>query len=76
LASAIESTLFSNLLLEHRQVLEGERARRLDVVVEAVLDRRADAQAGAGQDMLQGRCQDVRARVPERVVRVGRRLGR
>ena len=52
-------------LLQRDQVLRGERSLGREVVVEAVLDRRPDAQLGAGKEVLDGLRQDMRGRVPE-----------
>jgi hypothetical protein len=54
-------------LLELRQVLRLERLRHVEVVVEAVLDRRADAELGLGEDVLHGLGQHVRGRVAQHV---------
>ena len=54
-----------HLLLEGREVLGGEGPLGVEVVVEAVLDRRADAELGAGEQLLHGLGQHVRGRVPD-----------
>ena len=49
----------------------------VEVVVEAVLDRRADAQLGLGEQLLDGLGQHVRGRVPQdRAALVGARSRR
>ena len=66
-------------LVEVGQVLRGERPRDVEVVVEAVLDRRADAELGVRERLLHGLRQHVRGGVPDHrpaVLGVGRdRLG-
>ncbi|AIY17733.2 Serine phosphatase RsbU, regulator of sigma subunit [Pimelobacter simplex] len=57
--------------LELDQVLGDERGRHVEVVVEAVLDRRADAELGVGEDLLHGLRQHVGGRVPQDVEAVG-----
>ena len=54
-------------LLDRGQVLGDERARQVEVVVEAVLDRRADAQLRAGEQVEHRLGHDVRGRVAHRV---------
>ncbi len=49
--------------LDRLEVVGGERARQLEVVVEAIVDRRADAQAGAGEQVQHGLGHDVRRAV-------------
>ena len=55
--------------LDAREVVGGERAAvgQLEVVVEAVLDRRADAEGGAGPQVEHRLGHDVRGRVADRV---------
>ena len=66
-----------HLLLELGQILRGERGGHVEVVVEAVLDRRADAELGVREQVLDGLREDVRGRVPDdRQTLVGRRLHR
>jgi hypothetical protein len=52
-------------LLERGQVLRGERLVDREVVVEAVADRRADAELGLRELLLHGLGQHVRRRVPD-----------
>jgi len=52
-------------LLERREVFGGERALDVEVVVEAVADRRADAELGLGEQLLHGLREHVRGRVPQ-----------
>jgi hypothetical protein len=54
-----------HLLLDGGQVLGRERARHLDVVVEAVLDRRAHAQVGVREQPLDRGGHDVRGGVAD-----------
>ena len=60
-----------HLLLERREVLGGEGPLGVEVVVEAVLDRRADAELGAGEELLHRLGQHVRGRVPDHRAAVG-----
>ena len=60
-----------HLLLEGREVLGGEGPLGVEVVVEAVLDRRADAEPGAGEQLLHGLGEHVRGRVPDDRAPVG-----
>jgi hypothetical protein len=64
-----------HLLLEGGEVLGRERPLGIEVVVEAVLDRRADAQPGAGEQLLHGLREDVRGRVADDRAPVGARGG-
>ena len=57
-------------LLEVREVLGGERAIDGEVVVEAVLDRRADAELGLGEFLLDGLREHVRRRVADHAAAV------
>ena len=52
------------------QILGRQRAGQLEVVVEAVLDGRADAQLRAGEQVHDGLGHDVRGRVAHRVERI------
>ena len=52
-------------LLERREVVRGERALDVEVVVEAVADRRADAELGLGEQLLHRLGEHVRGRVPQ-----------
>ena len=52
-------------LFEVGQILRGERPVDLEVVVEAVLDRRADAEFRVRELLLHGLGQHVRGRVPD-----------
>jgi len=52
-----------HLVLDGGEVLGRERARHLDVVVEAVLDRRPDAEVRVGEQLLDGGGHHVRSRV-------------
>ncbi|MGX1268792.1 hypothetical protein RKD18_001986 [Streptomyces phaeoluteigriseus] len=56
-----------HLLLDGLEVLGRERLLDVEVVVEAVLDRRADAQLGLGEDLLHGLRHDVRGGVAQDV---------
>ena len=56
-----------HLLLDGLEILRRERPGDLEVVVEAVLDRRADAQLGLGEDLLHGLGHDVRGGVAQDV---------
>lgn len=56
-----------HLLLDGLEVIGGEGAGHVEVVVEAVLDRRADAQLGLGEQLLHGLRHDVRGRVAQDV---------
>ena len=61
-----------HLLLELGQVLRGERRGHVEVVVEAVLDRRADAQLRVREQLLHRLREHVRGRVPDDREAVGR----
>ena len=52
-------------LLQRLEILRRERARHVEVVVEAVGDRRADAELGLGEHVLHGLGQHVGGRVPD-----------
>ena len=56
-----------HLLLDGLEVLGGERLLDVEVVVEAVLDRRADAELGLGEELLHGLGHDVRGGVAQDV---------
>lgn len=56
-----------HLLLDGLEVIGGEGLRDVEVVVEAVPDRRADAQLGLGEELLHGLRHDVRGRVAQDV---------
>ncbi len=56
-----------HLLLDGLQVLRGEGPGHVEVVVEAVADRRADAELGLGEQLLHGLRHDVRGRVAQDV---------
>ena len=56
-----------HLLLDGLEVLGRERLLDVEVVVEAVLDRRADAQLGLGEELLHGLRHDVRGGVAQDV---------
>ncbi len=58
--------------LDLLEVLRDERGRHVEVVVEAVGDRRADAQLGLGEQLLDRLGHHVRGRVPQDVAAVGR----
>ena len=58
--------------LDRLQVVGGERAVHLEVVVEAVLHRRADAQLRLGERLLHRLRHDVRGRVPDHRAALGR----
>jgi hypothetical protein len=57
--------------LEGGEVVGRERRRDLEVVVEPVLDGRAEADPGVGPDAAHGRGQDVGGRVPEHLEAAG-----
>ncbi len=59
-------------LLERLEVLRGERGLDVEVVVEAVGDRRADAEPGARVDLLHRLREHVRGGVPQHGEAVGR----
>nr|BFE69548.1 hypothetical protein GCM10020092_028490 [Actinoplanes digitatis] len=59
-------------LLELRQILGHERLGDVEVVVEAVLDRRPDAELRLREDVLHGLGEHVRGRVAQHVEPVGR----
>ena len=61
-----------HLLLDGREVLGGERPVGQEVVVEAVLDRRPDAEQGAREQVLDGLGHRVRGRVAHDREAVGR----
>ena len=52
--------------LDDRQVVRGQRARQEQVVVEAVVDDRADAELGAREQVHDGLGEDVRGRMAHR----------
>ena len=56
--------------LDLDQVLGHERGLDVEVVVEAVLDRRADAELGLGEELLHGLRHHVRGRVAQDVAPV------
>ena len=56
-----------HLLLDGLEVLGREGLLDVEVVVEAVLDRRADAQLGLGEELLHGLRHDVRGGVAQDV---------
>jgi hypothetical protein len=60
-----------HLLLDGLEILGRERPLDVEVVVEAVLDRRADAQLGLGEQLLHGLRHDVRGGVAQDVQAVG-----
>ena len=60
-----------DLVLDLREVGLGDRLRELEVVVEAVLDRRADRDLHARIEPPHGFREQVRRRVPQHVERVG-----
>ena len=57
--------------LDLLEVLGLERGLDVEVVVEAVLDRRADAEPGVREELLDGLRHHVRGRVPQDVAAVG-----
>ncbi len=61
-----------HLLLDRGEVVGGERPLGQEVVVEAVLDRRPDAEQGAGEQLLHRLGHHVRGRVPQHRQAVGR----
>ena len=60
-----------HLLLDGGEVFRGERPLGIEVVVEAVLDRRADAEPRAGEQLLHGLGQHVGGGVPDHGAAVG-----
>ena len=65
----------AHALVEIDQILRGEGSVDPEVVVEAVLDRRADPEFGVGKGLLDGLGEHVRRRVPDdrpAVIGVGR----
>src|SRR6185437_15965402 len=56
--------------LDRLQVVRGERLVHVEVVVEAVLHRRPDAELGLREQLLHGLCHDVRRGVPQDVAAV------
>ncbi len=64
-------------LLDRRQVVGREGAGQVEVVVEAILDRRADAELGFGEEFEHRLGHDVRRRVahPFEIVHGGLRVG-
>ncbi len=66
--------LAADLLLDAAEVLLGDRLRELEVVVEAVLDRRPDRDLDPGIEPADGLGEQVRARVAQdgECVRIGR----
>ena len=61
----------AHAVLDLREVGLGDRTRQLEVVVEAVLDGRADRVSGAGPQVAHGLRQHVRRRMPQDVETVG-----
>src|SRR5688500_5352273 len=59
----------AHLILEHRDVVRRERARDLEVVIEALLDRGAEADLRVGPQASHGSSQDVRRGMTENVER-------
>ena len=57
--------------LDLRQILVGQRTRQLEVVVEAVGDRRPETELRVGEEIEHRARHDVRGRMPERVQLVG-----
>ncbi len=55
--------------LDRRDVLGRERPRHLEVVVEPVLDRRTESDAGLGEDLPDGGGEHVGGRVPQHLER-------
>ncbi len=64
-----------HLRLDAREILGRERPVHLEVVVEPVLDRRPEADAGAREELPHRRRQDVRRGVPQHLQRVGVAVG-
>ncbi len=62
----------AHALLDRLEVVGAERLGHVEVVVEAVLDRRADPELGVGVQLLHGLRQHVRGRVPQDREPVGR----
>src|SRR6266516_2530398 len=60
-----------DLLLDPRQILLADRLRKLEVVVEAVLDRRADRDLHAGVEAPHSLGEQVRGRMAQHRERVG-----
>ena len=63
----VRGDLGSHLLLDRLQVGRGQRARQVEVVVEAVLDGRTDPQPCVGKQFEHGRRHDVRRRMAHRI---------
>ena len=61
------ATLGAHPLLDGREVVRGERARQVEVVVEAVRDRRPDPEPRAGEEVEDRLRHHVRRRVAHRV---------
>ena len=59
-----------DLRLDRGEILLADRLRELEVVVEAVFDRRADRDLDSGMQPADGLGQEVRGRVPQDVERV------
>ena len=62
-----------HLVLERGEILRRERLGDLEVVVEAVLDRRAEADLRVGAQASHGRREHVRGRMAQHVERSARR---
>ena len=61
-----------HLLLERGEIFGSEGLCDVEVVVEAVLDRRADPELGLGKEILHSLCEHVRGRMPDHAAtRVG-----
>ena len=64
-----------HLLLDAREVFFANRSRRMDVVIEAVFERRAERELHAGKQPADGAGHDMRAAVAEDIERLGVFLG-
>ena len=67
------ATLCGHARLDRREVVGRQRPRQVEVVVEAVRDRRPDAELGAREQVQHGLGHHVRRRVAHRVERVAAR---
>jgi hypothetical protein len=61
---------FAHPLLDLREILGGERLFPREIVVEAVLDRRAEGDLGAGEQLLHRLREHMRGVVPDQLQRV------
>ena len=75
LEAQVGGLLVAHPPLDLLEVGRGQRARQVEVVVEAVLDRRADSQLGVGEHLHHRRGEHVRRAVPHCSQRILRRAG-